>query len=83
MALIMLLKAAKNHGVSSLRVFGDSKLVVSQISRQWKINLPHLRLLAREAWDLAEGMDISYNWIPREENKRADMLSNEGIDGAK
>ena len=82
-ALIMLLKAAKNHGVSSLRVFGDSKLVVSQISRQWKINLPHLRLLAREAWDLAEGMDISYNWIPREENKRADMLSNEGIDGAK
>jgi ribonuclease HI len=83
MALIMLLKAAKDHGVSSLRVFGDSKLVVSQISRQWKINLPHLRLLAREAWDLAEGMDISYNWIPREENKRADMLSNEGIDGAK
>ena len=83
MALIMLLKAAKNHGVSSLRVFGDSKLVVSQISRQWEINLPHLRLLAREAWDLAEGMDISYNWIPREENKRADMLSNEGIDGAK
>lgn len=83
MALIMLLKAAKDHGVSSLRVFGDSKLGVSQISRQWKINLPHLRLLAREAWDLAEGMDISYNWIPREENKRADMLSNEGIDGAK
>ena len=83
MALIMLLKAAKDHGGSSLRVFGDSKLVVSQISRQWKINLPHLRLLAREAWDLAEGMDISYNWIPREENKRADMLSNEGIDGAK
>ena len=57
--------------------------VVSQISRQWKINLPHLRLLAREAWDLAEGMDITYSWIPREENKRADMLSNEGIDGAK
>ena len=83
MALIMLLKAAKDHGVSSLRVFGDSKLVVSQISRQWKINLPHLRLLAREAWDLAEGMDITYSWIPREENKRADMLSNEGIDGAK
>lgn len=83
MALIMLLKAAKDRGIKSLRVYGDSKLVVSQISRQWKINLPHLRLLAREAWDLAEGMDITYIWIPREENKRADMLSNEGIDGAK
>lgn len=83
MALIMLLKAAKDRGIRSLRVFGDSKLVVSQVSRQWKINLPHLRLLAKEAWDLADGMDISYSWIPREVNKRADMLSNEGIDGAK
>ena len=83
MALIMLLKAAKERGIRSLRVFGDSKLVVSQVSRQWKINLPHLRLLAGEAWDLADGMDISYSWIPREENRRADMLSNEGIDGAK
>ncbi len=50
MALILLLKAAKEHGVRSLRVFGDSKLVVSQVSRQWKINLPHLRLLAQQAW---------------------------------
>ena len=83
MALILLLKAAKEHGVRSLRVFGDSKLVVSQVSRQWKINLPHLRLLAQQVWELAEGMNISYHWIPREQNKRADILSNEGIDGAK
>ena len=33
MALIMLLKAAKERGIRSLRVFGDSKLVVSQIGR--------------------------------------------------
>ena len=83
MALILLLKAAKEHGVRSLRVFGDSKLVVSQVSRQWKINLPHLRLLAQQAWELVDGMDISYHWIPREQNKRADILSNEGIDGAR
>ena len=82
-ALLLLLKAAKERDIKTLNIYGDSKLVVSQVSKQWKINLPHLRLLAREAWDLAEGMDISYNWIPREENKRADMLSNEGIDGAK
>ena len=82
MALITLLKAAKEQGIRSLKVFGDSKLVISQVSRQWKINLPHLRLLAQEAWALSEGMDISYHWIPREENKRADILSNEGIDGA-
>ncbi|HAJ93597.1 MAG TPA: ribonuclease H [Synergistaceae bacterium] len=82
MALILLLKAAKEHGVRSLRVFGDSKLVINQVSRQWKINLPHLRLLAQQAWKLSDGMDISYHWIPREHNKRADILSNEGIDGS-
>ncbi|NLD04605.1 MAG: ribonuclease HI family protein [Synergistaceae bacterium] len=83
MALILLLKAAKEQGVRSLKVYGDSKLVVSQVSRQWKINLPHLRLLAQQVWELAEAMDISYHWIPREQNKRADILSNEGIDGFK
>ena len=83
MALIMLLKAAKDRGIKSLRVYGDSKLVVSQISRQWKINLPHLRALAQEAWSLMEGMSVTLEWIPREKNKLADALSNQGIDGAK
>ncbi len=83
MALILLLKAAKEQGVRSLKVYGDSKLVVSQVSRQWKINLPHLRLLAQQVWELADAIDISYHWIPREQNKRADILSNEGIDGFK
>ena len=83
MALILLLKAAKEQGVRSLKVYGDSKLVVSQVSRQWKINLPLLRLLAQQVWELADAIDISYHWIPREQNKRADILSNEGIDGFK
>ena len=30
MALIMLLKAAKDRGIKSLRVYGDSKLVVAR-----------------------------------------------------
>ena len=79
MALILLLKAAKEHGVRSLRVFGDSKLVVSQVSRQWKINLPHLRELAKQAWALMEGMEVSLTWVPREKNSRADELSNEAL----
>ena len=37
----------------------------------------------KATWELAEGIEISYHWIPREQNKRADILSNEGIDGAK
>lgn len=82
-ALILLLKAAKERGVKELKIYGDSKLVVCQVSKLWKINLPHLRTLAQEAWSLMEGMEVALEWIPREKNKKADALSNERIDGAK
>lgn len=79
-ALLLLLSAARERGVRDLKVYGDSKLVVCQVSRQWKINLPHLRALAKEAWELSEDMNLQLQWIPREQNKRADALSNEAID---
>lgn len=82
MALILLLNAARERNVTKLKIYGDSKLVISQVSKQWKINLPHLRALAQEAWELMEGMQVILGWIPREQNKRADELSNQGIDGA-
>ena len=82
-ALLLLPKAAKERDIKTLNIYGDSKLVVSQVSKQWKINLPHLRALAQEAWSLMEGMSVTLEWIPREKNKLADALSNQGIDGAK
>ena len=82
-ALLLLLKAAKERDIKTLNIYGESKLVVSQVSKQWKINLPHLRALAQEAWSLMEGMSVTLEWIPREKNKLADALSNQGIDGAK
>ena len=72
---ILRVKAARERGVTRLTVRGDSKRVVSQLSKQGKINLPHLRELAHEAWRIAEGMSVTYEWIPRERNKRADQLS--------
>lgn len=79
-ALLLLLSAARERGVKDLQVYGDSKLVVCQVARQWKINLPHLRALAKEAWELSADMNLQLQWIPREQNKRADALSNEAID---
>lgn len=79
-ALLLLLNAARECGVGELKICGDSKLVVCQVSKQWKINLPHLRELAGEAWKLMENIKVELIWIPREENKKADALSNEAID---
>ncbi|WP_333644888.1 ribonuclease HI family protein [Thermanaerovibrio acidaminovorans] len=81
-ALIALLEEARSRGIDRLIAMGDSQLVVSQVTRKWKINMPHLRELARRVWELSEGMDVSFRWIPREENRRADRLSNQAIDMA-
>ena len=79
-ALILLLKAAKERGIMKLDVYGDSKVVICQVSKEWKINLPHLKALAEEVWEITKEMKVSYNWIPREENTLADALSGEAAD---
>jgi ribonuclease HI len=79
-ALIALLAEACSRGMNEIEIRGDSKLVVSQVNREWKINKPHLRLLAKEAWNLMEGMKVRLIWVPREENHLADELSNIAID---
>jgi ribonuclease HI len=79
-ALLRLLAEARSMGVSELEVRGDSKLVICQVKREWKINKPHLRNLAERAWEMMSGMKVDLVWTPREGNKLADDLSNRGID---
>ena len=79
-ALILLLEEARQRGIKELEIRGDSNLVVKQVSKEWKINFPHLRELAKNAWSLMEGSDIKLRWVPRAENRRADELSNIAID---
>jgi probable phosphoglycerate mutase len=58
----------------------DSKLVVEQMSGRWKIKHPDMRPLAMEAHRLAP-FGTTYTWVPREQNKHADRLANEALDG--
>jgi broad specificity phosphatase PhoE/ribonuclease HI len=58
----------------------DSKLVVEQMSGRWKIKHPDMRPLATEATRLAP-FGTTYTWVPREQNKHADRLANEALDG--
>lgn len=79
-ALIALLEELRRRGIREAKVMGDSQLVISQVTRRWKINMPHLRELAGRVWELCDGLNVSFSWIPRGENARADRLSNEAID---
>lgn len=60
----------------------DSKLIVEQMSGRWQIKHPDMRVLAKRARDVFPPGHVTYTWVPRERNKRADSLVNEMIDGA-
>jgi ribonuclease H / adenosylcobalamin/alpha-ribazole phosphatase len=60
----------------------DSKLVVEQMSGRWRIKHPDLQPLALAAREAARGLGhVSYVWVPRERNRRADKLANDAMDG--
>ena len=58
----------------------DSKLVVEQMSGRWKIKHPDMRDLAMQAREILPYGNVTYTWIPREDNKHADALANEALD---
>jgi ribonuclease HI len=65
---------------AELHVRMDSKLVVEQMSGRWKIKHPDMADLAAEARRVLSGTPVSFEWIPRAENSRADRLANEAMD---
>lgn len=58
----------------------DSKLVVEQMSRRWKIKHPDMQVLAKQAFELIGARPVTFEWIPREENFVADSLANRAMD---
>ncbi|WP_328683669.1 bifunctional RNase H/acid phosphatase [Streptomyces sp. NBC_00343] len=61
----------------------DSKLVVEQMSGRWKIKHPDMKPLAAEAGGVYPATQMTYEWIPRAQNKHADRLANEAMDAGK
>lgn len=62
----------------------DSKLVVEQVSKRWKIKEPRLQALAKNIWEaLATITQTSiFMHIPREQNTQADALVNQALDAS-
>ncbi|MFF3815580.1 bifunctional RNase H/acid phosphatase [Streptomyces bluensis] len=78
------LKAARElDPTATVRVRMDSKLVVEQMSGRWKIKHPDMKPLALEAAGVFPASQVTYEWIPREQNKHADRLANEAMDAGR
>lgn len=79
--LIAGLEAAAEFGASSVAVRLDSQLVVEQMSGRWQVRNPALRPLAQRAGELRDRFDsVSFEWVPRARNRRADALANRAMD---
>ncbi len=65
---------------ATVHVRMDSKLVIEQMSGRWKIKHPSMKPLATQAREIFPPDRVTYEWIPRAENKHADRLANEAMD---
>ena len=76
-SLIKGLEKASSLDIKNVHVFMDSKLVCEQIRGNYKVKNPRLKSLYKKAKVLSSEFEIfRISHIPRELNKRADMLAN-------
>lgn len=75
-----ILEIRKINPSAKVSVRMDSKLVIEQMTGNWKVKHPDMRALVIEIQGLVRDLDIDFKWIPREENHRADALANRAMD---
>jgi len=76
-AIIAALERAIRLGASEVKVSMDSQLVVRQISGEYRVKKPALKLLYQQVKKLQsqlEGFTVTH--VPREQNREADKLAN-------
>lgn len=77
-ALLEGLKESLNFEPESLTCFLDSSLVVNQLNGTFKIKEARLKELVFEVKSLEKKFaEVSYQYIPREQNKEADGIVNQ------
>jgi len=80
-ALLLGLTEASRIGDGTIDIFLDSQLIVRQIQGVYRVKSSDLQPLFAQVKELLSSFaDFTVSHIPREQNKRADQLANQGID---
>jgi ribonuclease HI len=82
-ALVRALEHAARLGTGHhIHVLSDSELMVKQMRGEYRVKNEELRDLYEQARELADRFaSVKFEHIRREQNKRADALCNEALDG--
>lgn len=79
--LLAALRWAVEHRHTRVHIKADSQLLVEQMKGNYRVKNAGLIPLYAEAVRLASGIGkVTFEHIPREQNKEADRLSNVGMD---
>jgi len=65
---------------AQIEVRMDSKLVVEQMSGNWKIKHENMKGLVEKVRNAFPQSQVKYVWVPREDNLAADILLNVALD---
>lgn len=81
-AVLLWIQRCVELWAKKVMLYADSKLVVEQLSWRWKIKKQELKIIHKDITDiiLKSNIQVTYHWIPREENTEADRLSNVAMD---
>jgi ribonuclease HI len=76
------LRRAAELGARRVHLRSDSQLLIEQLSGRYKVKAAHLRPLYDDVVAAMSVFDaVSLEHVPRERNREADRLANEGVDG--
>lgn len=64
-----------NEIKEKILIKGDSQLVMKQMKGEWQVNSTTSKKYVPEIKRLLQGMDVTFQWVPREKNEEADKLS--------
>src|SRR6188472_119557 len=75
-ACVVGLEIALALGVKKLMIFGDSSLIINQISKRWKVRSESLAPYQTYLETLTNQLEkVEYTYLPREENQFVDALA--------
>lgn len=71
-------KASADKQISKIECHSDSRLMVNQVKGLFKVNIGRIReyILKIRSIEQEINLPISYHYVPREQNKEADLLVN-------
>lgn len=60
-----------------INVYGDSKLVIEQLKKNWQCKSKKLEFIRNTTLDLIKKMqwNVNFEWIPRDKNSNCDELA--------